>query len=97
MTIPINQKEYTVILSDTAGQEEFDKLRQLAYRDVSTYELLSVCIMNRSCNVSDGRLHIVLRRQSSNLVRERKREMGAGIATILSAGQTDISRFVKSK
>lgn len=31
MTIPINSEEYTVILSDTAGQEEFDKLRKLAY------------------------------------------------------------------
>lgn len=35
MTIPINGKEYTVILQDTAGQEEFDKLRQLAYKEVS--------------------------------------------------------------
>lgn len=35
MTIPINYKEFTVILSDTAGQEEFDKLRRLAYTNVS--------------------------------------------------------------
>ncbi|CAG9764359.1 unnamed protein product [Ceutorhynchus assimilis] len=32
MTIPINYEPYTIILSDTAGQEEFDKLRRMAYR-----------------------------------------------------------------
>lgn len=35
MTIPINDKAYEVILSDTAGQEEFDKLRKFAYKHVS--------------------------------------------------------------
>lgn len=35
MTVPINQKNHTVILQDTAGQEEFDKLRQLAYKEVN--------------------------------------------------------------
>lgn len=35
MTIPINDLEYKVILADTAGQEEFDKLRRMAYKDVS--------------------------------------------------------------
>ncbi|KAJ8930598.1 hypothetical protein NQ314_016580 [Rhamnusium bicolor] len=36
MNIPINAIEYKIILSDTAGQEEFDKLRRLAYKDVTT-------------------------------------------------------------
>ncbi|RZB40594.1 ras-like GTP-binding protein RhoL [Asbolus verrucosus] len=39
MTIPINQKDYTVILQDTAGQEEFDKLRQLAYKETDVFIL----------------------------------------------------------
>lgn len=34
MTIPINYEPYTIILSDTAGQEEYDKLRRMAYRFV---------------------------------------------------------------
>ncbi|XP_072383969.1 uncharacterized protein [Diabrotica undecimpunctata] len=37
MLIPINGVEYKVILSDTAGQEEFDKLRRLAYKDVDCF------------------------------------------------------------
>ncbi|CAH1968583.1 unnamed protein product [Acanthoscelides obtectus] len=39
MTIPINGLEYTVVLSDTAGQEEFDKLRRFAYKDVDCFIL----------------------------------------------------------
>lgn len=39
MTIPINYEPYTIILSDTAGQEEFDKLRRLAYRFADTFIL----------------------------------------------------------
>jgi len=39
MTIPINRKDYTVILQDTAGQEEFDKLRQLAYKETDVFIL----------------------------------------------------------
>ncbi|XP_018560954.1 ras-like GTP-binding protein RhoL [Anoplophora glabripennis] len=39
MTIPINDLEYKVILSDTAGQEEFDKLRRMAYKDVDAFIL----------------------------------------------------------
>ncbi|CAG9859405.1 unnamed protein product [Phyllotreta striolata] len=37
MNIPINGVEYKVILSDTAGQEDFDKLRRLAYKDVDVF------------------------------------------------------------
>ena len=36
MTIPVGESEYTVILSDTAGQEEYDRLRPLAYPEVSS-------------------------------------------------------------
>ncbi|XP_063908921.1 cdc42 homolog isoform X2 [Zophobas morio] len=39
MTVPINKREYTVILQDTAGQEEFDKLRQLAYKETDVFIL----------------------------------------------------------
>lgn len=35
MIVPINREQYTVLLSDTAGQEEYDRLRPLAYTDVS--------------------------------------------------------------
>nr|AEE63545.1 unknown [Dendroctonus ponderosae] len=42
MTIPINYEPYTIVLSDTAGQEEFDKLRRLAYRFVSAKKALQV-------------------------------------------------------
>lgn len=34
MIVPINNEEYSVLLSDTAGQEEYDRLRPLAYTDV---------------------------------------------------------------
>jgi len=37
MNIPINGVEYKLILSDTAGQEDFDKLRRLAYKDVDVF------------------------------------------------------------
>lgn len=37
MNIPINGVEYKIILSDTAGQEDFDKLRRLAYKDVDVF------------------------------------------------------------
>nr|XP_972208.2 PREDICTED: ras-like GTP-binding protein RhoL isoform X1 [Tribolium castaneum] len=39
MTITIDRKEYTMILQDTAGQEEFDKLRQLAYKETDVFIL----------------------------------------------------------
>ncbi|KAJ8921720.1 hypothetical protein NQ315_010630 [Exocentrus adspersus] len=39
MTIPINSIEYKIILSDTAGQEEFDKLRRMAYKEVDSFIL----------------------------------------------------------
>nr|CAH7765569.1 unnamed protein product [Callosobruchus chinensis] len=39
MTIPINGLEYSIVLSDTAGQEEFDKLRRFAYKDVDCFIL----------------------------------------------------------
>ncbi|XP_045467745.1 ras-like GTP-binding protein RhoL [Harmonia axyridis] len=39
MTVPINQEDYTIILSDTAGQEEFDKLRKFAYKNVDVFIL----------------------------------------------------------
>lgn len=35
MMVPINNEHYQVLLSDTAGQEEYDRLRPLAYTDVS--------------------------------------------------------------
>lgn len=35
MIVPINNEQYTILLSDTAGQEEYDRLRPLAYADVS--------------------------------------------------------------
>ncbi|XP_060533283.1 transforming protein RhoA-like [Cylas formicarius] len=47
MTIPINYEEHTIILSDTAGQEEFDKLRKLAYRDADVF-ILCYSIAERS-------------------------------------------------
>ncbi|XP_066152647.1 ras-like GTP-binding protein RhoL [Euwallacea fornicatus] len=47
MTIPINYEPYTIILSDTAGQEEFDKLRRLAYRFADVF-LLCYSIAERS-------------------------------------------------
>ncbi|XP_076252056.1 ras-like GTP-binding protein RhoL [Rhynchophorus ferrugineus] len=47
MTIPINYEPYTIILSDTAGQEEFDKLRQLAYRFADAF-ILCYSITERS-------------------------------------------------
>lgn len=62
MTIPINQKDYTVILQDTAGQEEFDKLRQLAYREVKLPLIISRIFRNSLLKcVLDGRFYIVLR------------------------------------
>ncbi|XP_030756685.1 cdc42 homolog, partial [Sitophilus oryzae] len=39
MTIPINYEPYTIILSDTAGQEEYDKLRRMAYRFADAFLL----------------------------------------------------------
>ncbi|KAL3277095.1 hypothetical protein HHI36_012453 [Cryptolaemus montrouzieri] len=39
MTVPINNENCTVILSDTAGQEEFDKLRKFAYKNVDVFIL----------------------------------------------------------
>lgn len=37
MTVPINGEDYTIILSDTAGQEEFDKLRKLSYTNIDVF------------------------------------------------------------
>lgn len=42
MTININDEDYKVILADTAGQEEFDKLRRFAYKDVCNLFLMLV-------------------------------------------------------
>lgn len=39
MSIKINEEDYKIILSDTAGQEEFDKLRKFAYKHVSNLYL----------------------------------------------------------
>ncbi|KAL1492029.1 hypothetical protein ABEB36_012533 [Hypothenemus hampei] len=47
MTIPINYEPYTIILSDTAGQEDFDKLRRMAYRFTDVF-LLCYSIAERS-------------------------------------------------
>ncbi|XP_023030035.1 cell division control protein 42 homolog [Leptinotarsa decemlineata] len=47
MTIEINSVAYKVILSDTAGQEEFDKLRRLAYKDVDCF-ILTYAVNERS-------------------------------------------------
>ncbi|KAK9874587.1 hypothetical protein WA026_005421 [Henosepilachna vigintioctopunctata] len=47
MTVPINGEDYTVILSDTAGQEEFDKLRKFAYKNVDVF-ILCYSINERS-------------------------------------------------
>jgi len=47
MTIPINHEPYLLILSDTAGQEEFDKLRKLAYRFADSF-LLCYSIAERN-------------------------------------------------
>ncbi|XP_050311626.1 cdc42 homolog [Anthonomus grandis grandis] len=47
MTIPINYEPYTIILSDTAGQEEFDKLRRMAYKYADAF-LLCYSIAERS-------------------------------------------------
>lgn len=41
MIVPINNEQYTILLSDTAGQEEYDRLRPLAYTDVSFVSLSS--------------------------------------------------------
>jgi small GTP-binding protein len=54
MTVPINQKNHTVILQDTAGQEEFDKLRQLAYKETDVFVLCySVDDVNSWDNVKE--------------------------------------------
>lgn len=42
MIVPINNEQYTVLLSDTAGQEEYDRLRPLSYTDVSVFLLFYV-------------------------------------------------------
>lgn len=62
MTVPINKREYTVILQDTAGQEEFDKLRQLAYKEVKLPHIIyrTNRITYYKC-VLDGRFYTVLR------------------------------------
>ncbi|KAI4458307.1 rho family gtpase [Holotrichia oblita] len=37
MTVPIGDERYTIILRDTAGQEEYDRLRPLAYPDTDVF------------------------------------------------------------
>lgn len=46
MTIPIKGNDYTLILSDTAGQEEYDRLRPLAYTDVrNRYKIIVITFL----------------------------------------------------
>nr|XP_022908629.1 cell division control protein 42 homolog [Onthophagus taurus] len=37
MTVPIGDHEYTIVLCDTAGQEEYDRLRPLAYTETDVF------------------------------------------------------------